>query len=153
LVPHGSERGVNLLLLNGPNLNLLGEREPAVYGTTTLAQLELLVTAHAGELGAKVRAYQTNHEGELIDRLHEWRRWAGGCIFNPGAYTHTSYALRDAIAAMPQVRVVEVHLSDLKKREAWRQVSVLADVVAHRIEGKGVAGYLEAIEWLCAKAR
>jgi len=141
---------MNILLLNGPNLNLLGEREPEVYGSTTLQQLELLVTARAEELGAKIRAYQSNHEGVLIDRLHEWRRWATGCIFNPGAYTHTSYALRDAIAAMPQVRVVEVHLSDLKKREPWRQVSVLADVVAHRIQGKGIAGYLEALEWLAA---
>ena len=139
---------MNILLLNGPNLNLLGEREPSVYGTTTLAQLELLVKKHADALGQTVRAYQSNHEGALIDRLHEWRKWAHGCVFNPGAYTHTSYALRDAIAAMPQVRVVEVHLSDLKKREPWRQVSVLAEVVAHRIQGKGVAGYLEALEWL-----
>ena len=143
---------MNILLLNGPNLNLLGEREPALYGATTLAQLEQLVVTDAEEIGAKVRAYQSNHEGVLIDRLHEWRRWATGCIFNPGAYTHTSYALRDAIAAMPQVRVVEVHLSDLTKREPWRQVSVLADVVAHRIQGKGVAGYLEALEWLAKDA-
>ena len=140
---------MNILLLNGPNLNLLGEREPEVYGSTTLAQLEHLVAAHGEPLGAVVRAFQSNHEGALIDRLHESRRWAQGCIFNPGAYTHTSYALRDALAAMPQVRCVEVHLSDLSKREAWRQVSVIADVVAKRISGKGVAGYLEALEWLC----
>ena len=144
---------MNILLLNGPNLNLLGEREPEVYGTTTLAQLETLVTAHADDLGQKVRAYQSNHEGVLIDRLHEWRNWATGCVFNPGAYTHTSYALRDAVAAMPQMRVVEVHLSDLTKRESWRQVSVLADVVAHRIQGKGIAGYLEALEWLANAAK
>ena len=138
---------MNVLLLNGPNLNLLGEREPEIYGTTTLAQLEQLVTVRAGELGAKVRAYQSNHEGVLIDRLHEARRWANGCIFNPGAFTHYSYALRDAVSAT-RLRVVEVHLSDLSKREEWRQRSVLAEVVAHRIMGKGVAGYLEALEWL-----
>ena len=139
---------MNLLLLNGPNLNLLGEREPQVYGTTTLLQLEQLFAARAQELGCTVRAFQSNHEGALIDKLHEARRWAQGCVFNPGAYTHTSYALRDAIASVPKLQVVEVHLSDLSKREAWRQVSVIADVVAHRIMGKGVAGYLEALEWL-----
>jgi 3-dehydroquinate dehydratase-2 len=144
---------MNVLLLNGPNLNLLGEREPEIYGSTTLVQLEHLVVAHAEELGAKVRAYQSNHEGVLIDRLQEWRRWAHGCIFNPGGFTHYSYALRDAVSAMPQVKVVEVHLSDLSKREPWRQKSVLEDVVAHRIQGKGVAGYLEAMEWLAANAR
>ena len=141
---------MNVLLLNGPNLNLLGEREPEIYGTTTLAQLEQLVTVRAGELGLKVRAYQSNHEGVLIDRMHEARRWANGCIFNPGAFTHYSYALRDAVSAC-QMRVVEVHLSDLKKREEWRQKSVLAEVVAHRIMGKGVAGYLQALEWLAAQ--
>jgi 3-dehydroquinate dehydratase type II len=142
---------MNVLLLNGPNLNLLGEREPEVYGTTTLPQLEALVAARAGELKIALKSFQSNHEGALIDRLHEARRWAQGVIFNPGAYTHTSYALRDAIAGT-RLRVVEVHLSDLTRREAWRQVSVLADVVVHRIMGKGVAGYLEALEWLVANA-
>lgn len=143
---------MNLLLLNGPNLNLLGEREPHIYGTTTLKQLETLVTARAGELGATIRAYQSNAEGELIDRLQEARKWAKGCILNPGAYTHYSYALRDAIASVPAVKVVEVHLSDLTKREEWRRRSVIEDVVAHRIMGKGIAGYLEAVEWLAAQA-
>jgi len=138
---------MNILLLNGPNLNLLGEREPEIYGTTTLAQLEQLVTVRAGELGQKIRAYQSNHEGVLIDRLHEARRWANGCVFNPGAFTHYSYALRDAVSAC-KLRVVEVHLSDLSRREEWRQKSVLEDVVLRRIMGKGVAGYLEALEWL-----
>jgi 3-dehydroquinate dehydratase-2 len=143
---------VNLLLLNGPNLNLLGEREPHVYGTTTLAQVETLVTERARELGSTVRAFQSNHEGALIDRLHEARKTCQGCIFNPGAFTHYSYALRDAVASVPQLRVVEVHLSDLSKREEWRQKSVLDGVVAHRIMGKGVAGYLEALEWLVSSA-
>jgi 3-dehydroquinate dehydratase type II len=139
---------MNILLLNGPNLNLLGEREPQTYGSTTLAQVEQLFAVRAAELGCAVRCYQSNHEGALIDRLHEARKWAQGCVFNPGAYTHYSYALRDGIASVPQVKVVELHISDLSKREAWRQVSVLHDVVAHRIMGKGVAGYLEALEWL-----
>jgi 3-dehydroquinate dehydratase-2 len=111
------------------------------------------VVTRAEELGASVRAYQSNHEGVLIDRLHEWRRWANGCIFNPGAFTHTSYALRDAVSALTQVKVVEVHLSDLNKREEWRKHSTLADVVARRIMGKGVAGYLEALEWLAGQAK
>jgi len=138
---------MNILLLNGPNLNLLGEREPGIYGKTTLAELEEMVTARAKKLGHDVRAVQSNHEGALIDELHQQRRWAGGVIFNPGAYTHTSYALRDAIAATG-LRVVEVHLSDIAKREAWRRVSVIEEVCAHRIVGKGAAGYLEALEWL-----
>jgi 3-dehydroquinate dehydratase type II len=143
---------MNVLLLNGPNLNLLGERQPEIYGTTTLPQLESLVAERARELGVAMRAFQSNHEGALVDRLHEVRKWADGVIFNPGAYTHYSYALRDAISAT-HLRVVEVHLSDLTQREAWRRVSVIAEVAAHRIMGKGIAGYLEALEWLVAHPR
>ena len=138
---------MNVLLLNGPNLNLLGEREPEIYGSTTLAQVEALFAERARELGAAVRAFQSNHEGTLIDKMHELRRWADGCVFNPGALTHYGYSLRDAISAT-RLRVVEVHLSDLSKREAFRQISVIAEVCAHRIMGKGVPGYLEALEWL-----
>lgn len=140
---------MEILLLNGPNLNLLGEREPAIYGNTTLPELEQLVQKRAGELGASVRAFQSNHEGALIDELHASRRRVAGVIFNPGAFTHSSYALRDAIVAT-RLRVVEVHLSDITKREPWRRVSVLEEVCAHRVLGKGVAGYLEALEWLVA---
>ncbi len=143
---------MNVLLLNGPNLNLLGEREPEIYGTTTLSQLESLVAERARELGVAVRAFQSNHEGALVDRLHEVRKWADGVIFNPGAHTHYSYSLRDAISAT-RLRVVEVHLSDLSQREPWRRVSVIAEVAAHRIMGKGIAGYLEALEWLVGRPR
>jgi len=138
---------VNILLLNGPNLNLLGEREPEIYGKTTLVELEQMVVKKARELGAEVRAFQSNHEGALVDELHQSRRWAQGVIFNPGAFTHYSYALRDAIVAT-KLRVVEVHLSDIARREPWRRVSVLEEVCAHRVLGKGTAGYLEALQWL-----
>ena len=138
---------MNILLLNGPNLNLLGEREPEIYGKTTLPEVEQMVQARARELGHAVRAFQSNHEGALIDELHQARRWANGVIFNPGAFTHYSYALRDAIAST-RLRVVELHISDITKREEFRRVSVIEDVCAHRIVGKGIAGYLEALEWL-----
>ena len=131
---------MNILLLNGPNLNLLGEREPEIYGKTTLAEMEQMVQARARELGHVVRAFQSNHEGALIDELHQARRWANGVIFNPGAFTHYSYALRDAIAST-RLRVVEVHSRDITKREQWRRVSVMEEVCAHRIVGKGIAGY------------
>ena len=143
---------MNVLLLNGPNLNLLGEREPEIYGTTTLSQLESIFADRARDLGVAVRAFQSNHEGALVDRLHEVRRWADGVVFNPGAFTHYSYALRDAIVAT-KLRVVEVHLSDILKREPWRRVSVLSEVVSHRIMGKGIAGYLEALEWLAQEKK
>jgi 3-dehydroquinate dehydratase II len=138
---------MNILLLNGPNLNLLGEREPEIYGKTTLSELEEMVRARGRDLGHEVRAFQSNHEGALIDELHASRRWANGVIFNPGAFTHYSYALRDAIAST-RLRVVEVHLTDIARREPWRRVSVIEEVCAHRIMGKGTAGYLEALEWL-----
>ena len=140
---------MNILLLNGPNLNLLGEREPHIYGTTTLAELTAQLAKHAERHASVVRAFQSNHEGVLIDVMHEQRKWANGVIFNPGAFTHYSYALRDAIAAT-KLRVVEVHLSNILAREPWRAVSVIAEVCAHRVLGKGVPGYLEALDWLLA---
>lgn len=138
---------MNILLLNGPNLNLLGEREPDIYGKTTLPEVEQMVQVRARELGHVVRAFQSNHEGALIDELHRARHWANGVIFNAGAFTHYSYALRDAITST-RLRVVELHITDITKRDAFRRVSVIEEVCAHRVLGKGIAGYLEALEWL-----
>ncbi|MBS2028041.1 MAG: type II 3-dehydroquinate dehydratase [Deltaproteobacteria bacterium] len=141
---------MNILVLHGPNLNLLGERQPEIYGTTTLLQLNELIEKRAIELGASVRIFQSNHEGALIDRLHEERRWMNALIINPGALTHYSYALRDAIAAV-STRAIEVHLSDITQREAWRRVSVIADVCEAQVMGLGPRGYIEALNRLTQK--
>jgi 3-dehydroquinate dehydratase-2 len=138
---------MEILLLNGPNLNLLGEREPEIYGRATLQDLVAQVTAHAHARGHSVRAVQSNHEGALLDALHDARHWAQGCIFNPGALTHYAWSLRDAVLAV-KYPVVEVHLSEPKAREPFRHLSVLDGVAAHRIAGKGTSGYLEAVDWL-----
>lgn len=139
---------MNILVLHGPNLNLLGEREPEVYGALTLAQLDAALHECAADLGARLKTFQSNHEGALIDRLHEERRWMHGLILNPGALTHYSYALRDAVAAV-ETRAFEVHLSDIHAREPFRRVSVIAEVCEAQIAGKGPGSYLEALERLC----
>jgi 3-dehydroquinate dehydratase-2 len=139
---------MNILVLHGPNLNLLGEREPELYGTLTLAQLDAQLADRARALGAELRCFQSNHEGALIDRLHAERTWMQGLIINPGALTHYSYALRDAVAAV-RTRAYEVHLSDIHAREPWRRVSVIAEVCEGQVVGKGAGSYLEALERLC----
>jgi len=138
---------MRIAVLNGPNLNLLGEREPGVYGRTTLAELEAIVAAYARERGITVRFSQHNHEGALIDDVHALRVWADGIAINPGAFTHSSYALRDALAAVA-LPVVEVHLSDIATREPFRRISVIADVCVAQIAGLGVNSYLRAIDAL-----
>jgi len=143
---------MNILVLHGPNLNLLGEREPAIYGALTLAQLDARLAAHARRRGATLRARQSNSEGKLIDLLHAHRKWAQGVVFNPGAYTHYSYALRDAVSAI-RVPTIEVHLSDIAKREPFRRVSVIEPVCAGRRYGKGADSYIEAIDDLLARGR
>ena len=140
---------MNVLVINGPNLDLLGEREPDIYGRLTLADLEERIRGRANELGLVVRFYQSNHEGRLIDHLHRMRRWADGIVINPAAFTHYSYALRDAIAAVAKP-TIEVHLSDISKREAFRATSVIADVCTAQISGGGVNSYLQALERLHA---
>jgi len=138
---------VNVLVLHGPNLNLLGEREPGVYGSATLAELNAMLEARAAELGVTLKVFQSNHEGALIDRIHEERHWANALLINPGAYTHYSYAIRDAIAAV-RLRAIEVHLSDIHNREPFRRISVIADVCEAQVSGKGTGSYLEALEHL-----
>jgi len=138
---------MRVLVLHGPNLNLLGEREPEIYGALTLAQLDERLREHAATLGFELRTFQSNHEGALIDRIHDERRWMDALVINAGAYTHTSYAIRDAIAAV-RVRAIEVHLSDIHAREPWRRESRIADVCEAQIMGKGLGSYLEALERL-----
>ena len=138
---------MRILVLHGPNLNLLGEREPKIYGTMTLAQINARLRKHARKRGVSLRIFQDNCEGTLIDLLHGHRKWAQGVVFNPGAYTHTSYALRDAVAAIG-LPTIEVHLTDVKKREAFRRRSVIAPVCLAAVSGKGAGSYLEAIDRL-----
>lgn len=136
-----------ILILNGPNLNMLGVREPSIYGHQTLDDIRALCGARAEETGFGIDFRQSNHEGELVTWIQEERLKVAGVIINAGAYTHTSVAIHDALKLL-EVPVVEVHLSDPETREAFRHVSYIAPIAAKIIKGKGAAGYTEAIEYL-----
>lgn len=136
---------MRILLLNGPNLGRLGRRRPEIYGTTTLAEVEHAAAERAAELGHGLSAFQSNHEGALIDRIE--KRDYDAIVINAGALTHTSYALHDALADV-EGPIVEIHVSDIMSREPWRRVSVIEPVVSRRIMGRGWQGYVEAIDAL-----
>ena len=138
---------MRILVLNGVNLDVLGRRDPEQYGRASLNELESRIYQWARDLGASVQCKQTNSEGEYIDWIHEALDWADGVIANPGAWTHYSYAIRDALELF-DVPIVEVHLSNVDKREEWRRTSVISDLAADRVVGKGPDGYREAIEFL-----
>ena len=137
-------------VLNGVNLDVLGRRDPKVYGGLTLNELESRIYSWAHALDVAARCRQSNNEGEFIGWIHDAYDNVDAVIVNPGAWSHYSYAIRDALELL-EVPIVEVHLSDIEHREAWRRNSVIADVVSHRVLGKGPEGYREALEFLVGK--
>ena len=143
---------MQVAVLNGVNLNMLGRRDPAVYGDLTLHQLETQIYEWAAQLNMTARCWQTNSEGAYVDMIHEACGGADALIVNPGAWTHYSYAIRDALEIFTDP-IVEVHLSDISSREQWRRTSVIADVVSHRITGRGADGYHEAFAYLAEGER
>jgi 3-dehydroquinate dehydratase II len=138
---------IPILVLHGPNLNLLGQREPDVYGRIDLAEIDRRLVEAGAQMGLEVRTFQSNHEGVLIDQLHQAQAWAKGIVFNPAGYTHTSVALRDAVAAI-NLPVVEVHLSNTQAREEFRNRSMIAPVCVGTIAGFGWRSYLLGLQAL-----
>ena len=138
---------MNILVINGPNLNLLGTREPEIYGTDTLEELMMWVETNPISSDQHFKFFQSNHEGEIIDTIHDERHWAHGIIINPGAFTHYSYAIRDAIASV-DIPTVEVHISDIQNREEFRQISVISPICIDQIMGYGKDSYLRGLKLL-----
>ena len=138
---------MRIVVLNGVNLDVLGRRDPETYGGMTLSELETKIYEWANALGCTVRCRQTNHEGEFVDWCHDALDWADGIVANPSAWTHYSWAIRDAVELFT-VPFVEVHLSDVDGREEWRRFSVVEDIAAARFIGKGPDGYREALEYI-----
>ena len=139
---------MKILIINGPNLNFLGIREPSVYGSKTYDDLCRLIKAHADKKGVEVAFYQSNHEGDLVDKIQEaYFNKVDAIVFNPAAYTHTSVAVADALKGVG-IPTVEVHISDVSKREAFRQISYVREVAVKTICGRGFDGYLDAIDFL-----
>lgn len=136
-----------ILVLNGPNLNLLGLREPGIYGTRTYGDLEALIIRHGQALGIEVEIRQTNHEGVLVDWIQQAMGCFDGIVINPAAYTHTSVALLDAVKAV-QIPTVEVHISDVSSREEFRRISYIRAACVKTIAGQGFEGYLQALDYL-----
>ena len=143
---------MKLLILNGPNLNLLGQREPEIYGRRSYDDLCKLIYEHAAAVGCQVELFQSNHEGTLIDAIQASRAGYGGIVINPGAYAHYSYAIYDALRCAP-VPAVEVHISDITAREPFRAVSVTAPACVKTIAGRGFDGYIEAMDYLLAHGK
>ena len=143
---------MNILVINGPNLNMLGIREPDIYGHATYADLCSLIEAHAAKLGISVTVYQSNHEGDLVDAVQQAYGKQDGIIINPGAYTHTSIALLDALKAV-SVPAVEVHISDPDSREEFRKISYVRTACVKTIKGHGFDGYQEAMDYLAGAVR
>ena len=138
---------MNILVVNGPNLNLLGTRKPDIYGTETLEELMMWLENSTESANHNFKFYQSNHEGEIIDTLHDERHWAHGVLINAGAYTHYSYAIRDAIESI-DIPAIEIHLSDPSKREDFRKTSVLSSVCIDTVSGLGKNSYLEGLKIL-----
>lgn len=137
----------NLLLINGPNLNMLGVRNPEVYGKTTLSDIESALTEKANSKNCTLSCFQSNHEGAIIDEIHAAYKKIDGIIINPGAYTHYSYAIRDALESV-SIPTVEIHLSDIHNREPFRSISVIEPVAIKQIAGYGADGYSMALDFL-----
>ena len=138
---------MNILVINGPNLNLLGTREPEIYGTETLEELMMWLETNPISSGHSFKFFQSNHEGEIIDTIHDERHWAKGILINPGAFTHYSYAIRDAISAIG-IPAIEVHLSNIHNREDFRQISVISPVCIDQVIGLGKDSYVKGLYML-----